>query len=121
MPNYMSANWGPVANAVKTFGNNYANVALKKLELDRQLGKDIYDAAKTEAPPIANNYVSGLTHIAFYTDSFEEIRQRLLAAGVEPAAEPVIRPYLKLALMRDGEGNLFHITQRDRALISARV
>lgn len=81
---------------------------------------EIY-AAKTEAPPIANNYVSGLTHIAFYTDSFEETRQRLLAAGVEPAAEPVIRPDLKLALMRDGEGNLFHITQRDRALISARV
>ena len=53
MPNYMSANWDPVANAVKTFGNNYANTALKKLELDRQLGKDIYDAARTEA---ATNY-----------------------------------------------------------------
>ena len=53
MPNYMSANWDPVANAIKSFGNNYANTALKKLELDRQLGKDIYDAARSEA---ARNY-----------------------------------------------------------------
>lgn len=78
---------------------------------------EIYQA-KTDAPPIADNYVSGLTHIAFYTDAFEETRQRLLQAGVTPAAEMVIRPGLRLALMRDGEGNLFHITQRDQPLIS---
>ena len=38
--------------------------------------------------------------------------------GVQSAAEPVIRPDLKLALLRDPEGNLFHITNRDAEIIS---
>ena len=44
-----SANMDPVADAIKGIGTGFVNNALKKIEIDRQLGKDIYDAAKTEA------------------------------------------------------------------------
>ena len=77
---------------------------------------EIY-AAKSDAEPIANNYVQGMTHIAFYAEDFEATRQMLLSKGVKPAAEPVLRDDLKLALMRDPEGNLFHITCRDKEII----
>ena len=77
---------------------------------------EIYQA-KTDAAPIANNYVQGMTHIAFYTEDFEKVHAELLAKGVQPAAEPILRDDLKLALMRDGEGNLFHITCRDSRII----
>ena len=76
---------------------------------------EIY-AARSDAPPIADNYVRGLTHVAFYTEDFEKTRRALLEKGVQPAAEPVLRDDLKLLLMRDPEGNLFHITSRDAEL-----
>lgn len=44
-----SANMDPLANAIENIGTGFVNNALKKVEIDRQLGKDIYDAAKTEA------------------------------------------------------------------------
>lgn len=92
MPNYMSANWDPVANAVKTFGNNYANVALKKLELDRKLGKDIYDAAKTEATKnyyiartedqkLKTENIRRLTEL-FKPEVFTPLQQSTIATGV---------------------------------------
>ncbi len=77
---------------------------------------EIY-AAKTDAPPTADNYVRGMTHVAFYTEDFERVHGELLSKGVAPAASPILRDDLKLALMRDPEGNLFHITQRDVPLI----
>ena len=42
---------------------------------------EIY-AAKSDAEPIANNYVQGMTHIAFYTEDFEATRQMLLDNGI---------------------------------------
>ena len=77
---------------------------------------EIY-AAKEDAPPIRHNHVRGMTHIAFYTDDFDAMRETLLKKGVEIAEEPVIRDNLKLALMRDPEGNLFHITSRDSEIV----
>lgn len=58
-----------------------------------------------------------MTHMAFYTEDFERVHEELLAKGVASAAAPILRDDLKLALMRDLEGNLFHITQRDVPLI----
>ena len=78
---------------------------------------EIYQA-KTEAEPIANNYVQGMTHIAFYAENFTEVHEALLKKGVQPAAEPILRDDLKLALMRDGEGNLFHITCRNSEIVN---
>lgn len=86
------------------------------LGFDKGACLEIY-AARTDAAPIADNYVAGVTHVAFYTPDFDRMLDALLAAGVEPAAQAVIRPDLKLALLRDGEGNLFHITWRAQELI----
>ena len=78
---------------------------------------EIY-AAKEDAAPTKHNHVRGMTHIAFYTDDFDRLHEELLAKGIQPAAEPIIRPNLKLALMRDPEGNLFHITSRDSEIVN---
>lgn len=78
---------------------------------------EIY-AARSDAPQTADNYVRGLTHLALYVRDFAAAYQALLEKGVQSAAEPVIRPDLKLALLRDPEGNLFHITNRDAEIIS---
>ena len=78
---------------------------------------EIY-AARSDAPQTADNYVRGVTHLALYVQDFAAAYQALLEKGVQSAAEPVIRPDLKLALLRDPEGNLFHITNRDAEIIS---
>ena len=49
MPDYSRADWSPIANAITNIGTGFANNALKKVQIDRQLGKDIYEAARTEA------------------------------------------------------------------------
>lgn len=78
---------------------------------------EIYQA-KFSAPPLENNYVRGLCHIAFYVDDFDQAYDDLITQGVEVAATPmIIPPRLKLALFRDPEGNLFHITQRDLEIL----
>lgn len=77
---------------------------------------EIY-AARTDAPATADNYARGMTHLALYTDDFEATCRALDEKGVARAAEPVIRADLKLALMRDPEGNLFHITNRDAEIV----
>lgn len=77
---------------------------------------EIYLATE-EREPTAHNYMQGMTHIALYTDDFENTYKALLEKGVRPAAEPVRRDDLKLALMRDPEGNLFHITSRAEPII----
>ena len=48
MPNYARADWSPVADAIKGFGGGLVNNALKKYEMQRQLGKDrvSYDQAQ---------------------------------------------------------------------------
>lgn len=89
MPNYMSANWDPVANAIKSFGNNYANMALKKLELDRQLGKDIYDAAQKESVTRLNRakaddqefLTAGRRQLSGYFDPAQFSPQQLSSIG----------------------------------------
>lgn len=47
--NFGTANIDPIANVIQGLGTGFANNALKKIQIDRQLGKDIYDAARTEA------------------------------------------------------------------------
>ena len=64
------------------------------------------------------NYVKGLRHLAFETDDFDVDRQKLLDSGVKPAAEPIIKDTLKLALFYDVEMNLFHLIQRPKSLLS---
>lgn len=86
------------------------------LGFDKGACIEIY-AATTPAEPIAHNYVQGMTHTAFYTEDFEATRAMLLEKGVQPAADPVIREDLKLALMRDLEGNLFHLIHRSQEII----
>ena len=39
-------------------------------------------------------------------------------AGVKPAAEPIIKDTMKLALFYDVEMNLFHLIQRPKSLLS---
>lgn len=55
MLDYSRADWSPIADAIKNIGTGFANNALKKVQIDRQLGKDIYEAARTEAATKLNN------------------------------------------------------------------
>ena len=73
---------------------------------------------KTDDEQIYDNYVKGLRHLAFETDDFDADRERLLAAGVKPAAEPLIKETMKLALFYDPEMNLFHLIQRPSSLLA---
>ena len=71
MADYMSANIDPVVDAIKSFGTGLAGNALKKVQIDRQLGKDIYDAARTEA---ATNWdKSRIAHQNLKTRNLEEL------------------------------------------------
>ena len=71
MADYMSANIDPVVDAIKSFGTGLAGNALKKVQIDRQLGKDIYDAARTEA---ATNWDKSRTaHQNLKTRNLEEL------------------------------------------------
>lgn len=71
MPDYMSANMDPIVNAIKGLGEGLAGNALKKVQIDRQLGKDIYDAARTEA---ATNWDKSRTaHQNLKTRNLEEL------------------------------------------------
>lgn len=71
---------------------------------------------KSDDEQVYDNYVKGLRHLAFETDDFEGDREKLLAAGVKPAAEPLIKETMKLALFYDPEMNLFHLIQRPTSL-----
>ena len=73
---------------------------------------------KTDDETVYDNYVKGLRHLAFETDDFANDRQMLLDAGVKPAAEPIIKDTMKLALFYDPEMNLFHLIQRPESLLS---
>ena len=71
MPDYMSANMDPIVNAIKGFGEGLAGNALKKVQIDRQLGRDIYEAARTEA---ATNWDKSRTaHQNLKTRNLEEL------------------------------------------------
>lgn len=73
---------------------------------------------KSDDENVYDNYVKGLRHLAFETDDFDVDRQKLLDSGVKPAAEPIIKDTLKLALFYDVEMNLFHLIQRPKSLLS---
>ena len=73
---------------------------------------------KTDDENVSDNYVKGLRHLAFETDDFDGDREMLISKGVKPAAEPVIKDTLKLALFYDPEMNLFHLIQRPESLLS---
>ena len=73
---------------------------------------------KSDDENVYDNYVKGLRHLAFETDDFDADRQKLLDAGVKPAAEPIIKDTMKLALFYDVEMNLFHLIQRPKSLLS---
>lgn len=77
---------------------------------------EIYQAREGE-PDLRSNDAQGLRHVAFLVDDFDASLAELIAMGIPQAEPPVLRPpVLKLALFRDPEGNLFHITQRDKPL-----
>lgn len=77
---------------------------------------EVYQANEGEADT-KTNYAQGLRHVAFIVDDFEASLAALQAMGLEQPAPPTLKPpTLKLALFRDPEGNLFHITQRDRPM-----
>ena len=73
---------------------------------------------KSDDENVYDNYVKGRRHLAFETDDFDADRQKLLDAGVKPAAEPIIKDTMKLALFYDVEMNLFHLIQRPKSLLS---
>ena len=73
---------------------------------------------KSDDENVYDNYIKGLRHLAFETDDFDVDRQKLLDSGVKPAAEPIIKDTLKLALFYDVEMNLFHLIQRPKSLLS---
>ena len=73
---------------------------------------------KTDDETIYDNYVKGIRHLAFETDDFDSDREKLLSAGVKPAAEPIIKDTMKLALFYDPEMNLFHLIQRPKSLFT---
>ena len=73
---------------------------------------------KSDDENVYDNYIKGLRHLAFETDDFDVDRQKLLDSGVKPAAEPIIKDTLKLALFFDVEMNLFHLIQRPKSLLS---
>ena len=71
MPDYMSANMDPIVNAIKGLGEGLAGNALKKVQIDRQLGRDIYEAARTEA---ATNWDKSRTaHQQLQTKNLEDL------------------------------------------------
>lgn len=71
MPDYMSANMDPIVNAIKGLGEGLAGNALKKVQIERQLGRDIYEAARTEA---ATNWdKSRIAHQNLKTRNLEEL------------------------------------------------
>lgn len=77
---------------------------------------EIYQAKEGE-PDYRSNHAQGLRHVAFLVDDFDAALAELKAMGIPQAEEPQINPpALKLALFRDPEGNLFHITERDKPL-----
>ncbi len=77
---------------------------------------EIYQATEGE-PACLGNHALGLRHIAFLVDDYDAAFAELLAMGVPQAEPPKLNPpALRLALFRDPEGNLFHITERDRPL-----
>ena len=73
---------------------------------------------KSDDENVYDNYIKGLRHLAFETDDFDVDRQKLLDSGVKPAAEPIIKDTMKLALFYDVEMNLFHLIQRPKSLLS---
>lgn len=91
MPNYAGADWSPIADAIKGFGTGYANVALKRLELDRQLGKDIYDAAQKESATRLNKakaedqelLTAGREQLTEYFDPAQFSPQQLSSIGAD--------------------------------------
>lgn len=91
MPNYARADWSPIADAIKGFGTGYANVALKRLELDRKLGKDIYDAAQKESATRLNKakaedqelLTAGRKQLSEYFDPAQFSPQQLSSIGAD--------------------------------------
>ena len=79
MPDYMSANMDPIVNAIKGFGEGLAGNALKKVQIDRQLGRDIYEAARTEA---ATNWDKSRTaHQKLQTKNLEDLSSMFNPGG----------------------------------------
>ncbi len=79
MPNYARANWSPVADAIKGFGNGLVNNALKKYEMQRQLGKDrvSYDQAQAAID---------LSRAKTAAENFTLDNRRTLAGQFDPAS-----------------------------------
>lgn len=79
MPDYMSANMDPIVNAIKGLGEGLAGNALKKVQIDRQLGRDIYEAARTEA---ATNWDKSRTaHQKLQTKNLEDLSSMFNPGG----------------------------------------
>lgn len=76
---------------------------------------EIYPA-KNEGSREYDNYTGGWRHLAIVVDDFAQDLKGLLDSGVEQAQEPVINDQIKLVLMKDCEGNLFHLIQRKTPL-----
>lgn len=76
---------------------------------------EVYQA-RNETERKYDNYTPGWRHLAIQVVGFDDEYQRLLDQGVEPAADPILREDLKLALFKDCEGNLFHLIERKNPL-----
>jgi glyoxylase I family protein len=77
---------------------------------------EIYPAVEDSG--IYGNKVSGIRHLAFIPDNFEEVCTALKDSGVEITDEPKVSASgVKTMFFRDPEGNLIHLVDRPAPLI----
>ena len=73
--------------------------------------------------PAYNNEITmldkpGIRHIAFYTDSFEEIVQKVKNFNAQIIKDvPNIPSAVKIFFFRDPEGNILHVISREKPLV----
>lgn len=81
------------------------------LEDGRGMQIEIYPA-KTEGEKDFDNLTTGIRHIAFLIDNFDEMLAILKAKNAEFVGEPIIKETYSNMFFKDPEGNLLHVIER---------
>lgn len=81
------------------------------IEDARGMQIEIYPA-KTDAGCDFDNLTTGLRHIAFLIDNFDEMMAILKSKNVEFVGEPIIKETYSNMFFKDPEGNLLHVIER---------
>lgn len=76
--------WSPLANAISSFGTGLAGNALKKAEMQRQLGKDIVDYDRAQVAMDASRAAAALNRAKTESEAWSLDQRRQLAGNFDP-------------------------------------